>query len=170
MIYNFEKQYIYAINVDDEIFGFVKSEEDAQEFIQDLSISIEKMLRTERPLRSFYQERKGDNICIYSLKKGNLWNGRLKKVYTVKYYKVQKIKFGNDELFKISFDQRFQEEFIESECEQSEDEKSTFSEWSEEYEKSPVEDKVFVTEKKTVNPIIFPPVPRTLKYMLSDDE
>ncbi len=82
---------IYGIDVDNKIFGFVKTEDDAIYFIEQLANNVEKILAEEKPYRSFYQQRNNNHIDIYTLKRGVVVDSRLVRVYSIKYYPVKQL-------------------------------------------------------------------------------
>ena len=89
------KNYVYGINIDNEIFGFVKDEEEAKICIKNLADGIEKILKDKKPYKEFYKEMHENSIEIFSLGKKYVWRN-LKHVHSIIYYKISQRENENE--------------------------------------------------------------------------
>ena len=96
-----ERNTVYSIVVNDEIFGFVFDVDTARRTIHKLSDGIEAVLKRQTPEKKFYQQTVStpnketfltdEFINVYGQRPGTFWNGPVKKIYTLKYQLVKKI-------------------------------------------------------------------------------
>lgn len=83
---------VYVINVNEETFGFFRTEEIAKRYIEEITYNIELMLKDEKPHKRFFHQRihEKNMIEIYGMTPGVFIDGSLKKLYTVTYVVVEK--------------------------------------------------------------------------------
>lgn len=166
---------VYLVYINNEICGFVKSEESVKKIIEDIAQGIEKSEKTDKPEKKYFQQRGDDFVNIFAYRPGMLWNGKMKQISSVSYKKIPKVVFDIMHIFEeFQVEKPVVEENEHKYSELDDDDNESYesstdtSEWSSDDDSDLSDsDSEYETEMIHTSRLPFlPPPPKFLRYML----
>lgn len=87
----------YVIIIDDEIYGYTNNKKDTICTMKILSDNLLKIEKEKKPYKEYFQRHLEDKIEISCIKRGIIFDGRLRKIHIIRYEEIDNISIKNTE-------------------------------------------------------------------------
>lgn len=153
--------YIYSVIVDGKIWGYVDSETEAIQAMEQISKGLESLRKAEKPYKEYFLERKTNTTTLSCVKKGYIYDGKRVDLHQIEYIRVGKLETITESFVdEHELEQDSGDSTLKKKLEKDE-------ESDEESEESSDEELIPMTKKKLAVPTLLPKHPQFLKRHLT---